>query len=143
MEDVLLEKQAQHTGENATLTYALLWGHAIAIPKTLQLVTKPYMERRARAAFEMQWPEKRTQLYVTSPRLNFEEYFTSSQPFEKIVHIMVGDYERIRQYPGLGLQMEQPFSDEVEQAYIRLLRAGYTKHILQKKQRCIIYNFKI
>ncbi len=45
---------------------------------------------------------------------------------------MVGDLERIREYPKLGFQVEQDIPEEVWQAFERLIEAGYDKHLLSK-----------
>lgn len=128
---VLLEKAAQHTGENASLSYKLLQTQGLSLPKSIQLVTKPYMERRARATFEAQWPDRHVSLRVSSPPIAFEDYFTSDQPYEKIVTIMVGDYQRIRHYARLGLQTSQPHNAAAEAAFRRLVDAGYTTQLIK------------
>ena len=70
---LLLETEALNTGQNATNTYALLKKQGITI-KTAVLVTKPYMERRAKATFEVQWPDNAARFYVTSQQLSFADY---------------------------------------------------------------------
>lgn len=127
--EILLEKKATNTGENALFTYQLLEKKGIS-PSSLLLVTKPYMERRALATFEKQWPRTRTQLQVTSPAFTFELYCNDEQPTELVLNIMVGDLQRIIEYPKLGLQTPQVVPDEVMDAYLQLVRAGFTKHLL-------------
>lgn len=131
MQNVLMEMNAQHTGENATLTFAMLQAMGRKLPHAIQIVTKPYMERRARATFELQWPDKQATFFVTSPPILFDDYFTATQPFEKVVHILVGDYQRVREYPRRGLQAEQPVDDAAEQAFDRLVRAGFTGQLIK------------
>lgn len=105
--DILLERTANSTGDNARLSYEMLREQKIAMPKTLLLVTKPYMERRALATFEAQWPDKKTHISVTSPRISFLKYANSDQPLEDVLNIMVGDFQRIIEYPKMGWQSKQ------------------------------------
>lgn len=126
--EVLLEDRAQNTGENATLTYALLQAYNVKPPLSILLVTKPYMERRAVATFEAQWPDHSASFAVVSPFRNIDDYMNDDQPYDDIVNIMVGDMQRIMEYPKRGYQSIQTIPNEVRKAWERLIQAGYTKH---------------
>lgn len=76
--DLLLEKEATNTGENATYSFKLLQRNDAPMPLTVQLVTKTYMERRTLATFEAQWPDKDATFMVTSPHLSFADYINST-----------------------------------------------------------------
>lgn len=129
---MLLENDAQNTGQNATLSYELLKAHGIADPRQLQLVTKPYMLRRARATFEAQWPCTTTTFHVAGPGLLFDEYPDEKQPFETLVNIMVGDFQRILEYPKEGLQVAQVIPSDVLIAWKKLVTKGFDKHLIYK-----------
>ncbi len=101
---ILEENEATNTGENIIKSYALLKLKAIKV-KSLILVHKPYMERRAYGAFKKQWPDKKTNIRVNSPPIKFDSYFNENQPFEPTLQVMVGDLERIIQYPDLGFEI--------------------------------------
>ena len=45
---------------------------------------------------------------------------------------MVGDLQRIREYPKLGYQIEQEIPAKVWRAYEKLGAAGYDKHLIAK-----------
>jgi uncharacterized SAM-binding protein YcdF (DUF218 family) len=126
---ILIENRARNTGENISFTYQLLQERNLH-PKSLLLVQKPYMERRAYATFKKQWPDPGTEFIVTSPQISYDEYFDSSNPRERVVHIMVGDLQRVREYAKAGYQVRQTIPDEVWQAYEQLVRLGYTKHLI-------------
>lgn len=128
---MLLETSAQNTGQNAVLSYELLVRNGNEVPATIQIVTKPYMERRARATFEAQWPDKEARFFVTSPRIEFGNYPDSRQSYDTLINIMVGDFERILTYPEHGLQTKQAVPDEAQDAWERLVAAGYIKHRMQ------------
>jgi uncharacterized SAM-binding protein YcdF (DUF218 family) len=127
---IYLETKATNTGENAVYSYDLLKKHGIT-PSTLLVVTKPYMERRAKATFDVQWPVRLHHMGVTSPPTSFHEYVNEQQPVSTVVNIMVGDLHRIIEYPSLGLQSKQAVPSEVMSAFELLVDAGYTKHLVQ------------
>jgi uncharacterized SAM-binding protein YcdF (DUF218 family) len=126
---VILETEASNTGENATLSHALLERHGFS-PASIVVVTKPYMERRAKATFDVQWPGSLSRLVVTSPPTRFSDYVNDQQPVDTVINIMGGDMQRIMEYPARGLQSEQAVPVEIKAAYDYLVAAGYTKHML-------------
>jgi len=128
-EKILIEDRSTNTGENIQLTRRLLEANGID-PQKLILVQKPYMERRAYATFKKQWPEK--EVIVTSPQLSFEAYPNAEIGKEEIIHIMVGDLQRLKLYAERGFQIPQPIPAEVWQAYERLVAAGYDSHLIDR-----------
>lgn len=130
--EVLLEHRAQNTGQNATYSYALLVESGEDMPRSVLIVTKPYMERRALATFEAQWPDDRVMFSVHAPLRSIDDYCNDDQPYEDVVNIMVGDFQRIMEYPKQGFQREQHVPAEVLGAWKRLVEAGYTKHLISK-----------
>lgn len=46
---------------------------------------------------------------------------------------MVGDLQRIREYPKKGFQIEQTIPNTVWNAYEMLVAADYTKHLMQNR----------
>lgn len=127
---ILIENQAQNTGQNITFSHKLLAERELR-PKSLLLVQKPYMERRTYAAFKKQWPERSTSFCVTSPDIKYEDYFNDANPKELVINIMVGDLQRIKEYPKLGYQIEQDIPANVWQAYEELVSLGYSRHLMQ------------
>jgi uncharacterized SAM-binding protein YcdF (DUF218 family) len=128
---IIVESQAQNTGQNVEFTYKLLKEKGLKLESFL-LVQKPYMERRTFATFKKQWPDVDAKIFVTSPRISFEDYFNETNPKKLIINIMVGDLQRIREYPKLGFQIEQEIPDEVWAAYEKLVAAGFDKHLIAK-----------
>jgi len=125
---VLIENRSTNTGENIEFTKRLLDERSLHFNSFL-LVQKPYMERRAYATFRKRWPEK--EVLVTSPSIDFEDYPNEEIPFERVVHIMVGDLQRIRLYPDLGFQVPQEIPPEVERAFQRLVELGFDQHLIK------------
>ena len=90
------------------------------------------MERRTYATFRKVWPEKTA--VVTSPSIAYEDYATVEIPLERVIHIMVGDLQRIRVYPARGFQIEQEIPDDVWDAYERLVALGYTDNLIPDRR---------
>lgn len=127
---LVLEDKATSTGDNITKVYQLLQQKRLK-PSSLLLVTKPYMERRVYATFKKQWPDQSTDFIVTSPPIAYENYFDGHSPKDEIINVMVGDLQRIKEYPKLGFQIEQSIPSEVWAAFEQLVVAGYTKRLIK------------
>ncbi len=129
-EKILLEKQATNTGENILFTEKLLKEKGLDF-KSFILVQKPYMERRVYATFKKQWSNKETRFIVTSPKLSYEEFMTNDEEYKnKILEVMIGDLQRIKEYPKLGFQIEQEIPNDVLSAWQKLVDLGYVKYFL-------------
>ncbi len=124
---VLIEPCSTNCGENVTFTQALLAKQQITLSNAIA-VQKPYMERRTYATIRKQWPSLKVQ--VTSPQLGFDAYCNESITADTVINIMVGDLQRIIEYPKQGYMISQEISPEAEKAFQTLIDAGYTKHLL-------------
>ncbi len=128
-DSIILEKEARNTGDNFKLSGELLTEKGIEFSSAI-IVTKPYMERRAYATGKVHWPEK--ELILASPELNFEDYDDGSIDTDAFVNIMVGDLQRIIEYPDKGFQISQEIPDNVLEAYQHLVDQGFDKHLIAK-----------
>ena len=130
---ILIENKSTNTGENVLFTKALLRQRDLD-PQRFLLVQKPYMERRSYATFKRLWPEK--DVLVTSPQISFDDYLKQHANGEvtpdDVISIMVGDLQRIREYPKRGFQIPQEIPDDVWQAYGELVKAGFDRHLLRE-----------
>ena len=124
---LLLEKRATNTGENARFSRALMEDAGIWAKDAI-VVQKPYMERRTYATVSKQWPE--IKITVTSPQVSYDEYFSESLPKDFILSVMVGDLQRIIEYPSRGFQIAQPVPASVLGAMQKLIVLGYDKHLI-------------
>ena len=127
-EAILIENRSTNTGENVQFTRKLLEGRGISVSRVIA-VQKPNMERRTFATISRQW--EGLEVKVTSPQLSMEKYCNEVVPKEMLIHIMVGDLQRIMKYPELGYSAEQEIPDEVREAFEILIEAGYTGHLIQ------------
>ena len=132
-ESILLEEYASNTGENVLFTKALLEERGLSLDKFI-LVQKPYMERRTFATFKKLWPGK--EIILSSSPESLDQYLARYASAELdpdfVVSIMVGDLQRIREYPARGYQIEQDIPDFVWQAYEELVGLGYTRHLISQ-----------
>jgi uncharacterized SAM-binding protein YcdF (DUF218 family) len=126
-EAILLEPESTNTGENVIFSRRLLEQRGND-PKSLILVQKPYMERRAYATFMNFWPGKR--VIASSPPLTFADYPTAELPKDLVINIMVGDLQRISVYPQRGFQIAQDIPPEVWEAFEKLVALGYNSRLI-------------
>jgi len=129
---ILIENRSTNTGENVAFTRELLASRGLD-PSTFILVQKPYMERRTFATFQKVWPGKSVR--VTSPQMSLDDYLArysnESLSADDVISIMVGDLQRIREYPARGFQIPQEIPDDVWEAYEELAAAGYDRHLVR------------
>jgi uncharacterized SAM-binding protein YcdF (DUF218 family) len=130
---ILVENRSTNTGENVAFTRDLLRSRGLD-PASFILVQKPYMERRTFATFSQVWPGKL--MRVTSPQISMDDYLSryshESLSADDVISIMVGDLQRIREYPTRGFQIPQEIPDDVWQAYGELVKAGFDRHLLRE-----------
>jgi len=126
---ILIENQSQNTGQNYEFSLKLLADRGV-FPNTIILVQKPYMERRTYATGKIWLPA--TELILTSPKLSKQEYADGihSRP-DRLIHMLVGDLQRIIEYPALGYQIIQEVPEPVLESYLYLRTKGYTNHCLE------------
>ena len=126
---IITEKDARNTGDNLRFTAKLLQEKGFNFQSFI-LVQKPHMLRRVYATFKKQWPNPTTQFWVTSPPIPYEQYFNAINNKKYTIESMVGDLQRIKEYPKLGYQVPQEIPEKVWDAYEHLVAAGFTRRIM-------------
>lgn len=129
-EHILIEHKATNTGENIRFAYDLLQQHGI-FPKTIILVQKPFMMRRALATYIKQWPDLPPTPLLCCPSISFDEYPNEAIDLDALIHTLVGDLQRMKEYAEKGFQIPEEIPSSVWEAYTALTDAGYTKHLLR------------
>jgi uncharacterized SAM-binding protein YcdF (DUF218 family) len=119
---MLVDPDATNTGENIVNSRALL-AAAGRRPESLLLISKPYAERRAYATMRKLWPE--ADVVCASLPIEFGDYVQSIGDERLVVDMMVGDLQRIIEYPARGFAVPQEVPAEVVAAYERLSAAGF------------------
>ncbi|MEV8399493.1 YdcF family protein [Streptomyces niveus] len=126
-EAILLEPNAANTGQNITFSRQVLADAGIT-PATVLLVSKPYMERRSYATARKLWPE--AEVLCASEPLKFDDYVKSIGDEKLVLDMLVGDLQRVIEYPKLGFAIEQDVPEDVHAAYESLLTAGFTSRLI-------------
>lgn len=125
---ILLEPNAGNTGQNITFSRGVLRGAGVEVESAM-LIAMPYMERRAYATCRKVWPE--VEAVCASDPLDFADYVKSIGDEKLVIDTMVGDLQRVIEYPKLGFAIEQEVPDDVHAAYERLLRSGFDTRLLK------------
>lgn len=126
-EAILVEPKAANTGQNITFSRELLSKSDIAV-ESLPLISKPYMECRSYATCRKLWPE--ADVVCASEALELDVYIKSIGEEKLVVDRLVGDLQRVIEYPKLGFVVEQDVPVDVHDAYERLLGAGFDSRLI-------------
>jgi len=126
-EAILLEEQAENTGDN------FVFGRAVARraglePRWVLVVAKPYMTRRGYATGRVKWPE--AELIMQCEEIDVLDYFAREPDPERALLALVGDLHRIVVYPALGFSIAQDVPQPVIEALRALVAAGYGARLL-------------
>jgi uncharacterized SAM-binding protein YcdF (DUF218 family) len=125
---IVLEPESTNSGDNI-----LFWMRVLQeswyTTDTIIIVTKPYMQRRAYATAKAIFPDH--EFLVTSQVASFDTYVVSWVSQEQIINLLVGDFQRIVDYPKKWFQIEQIRTDKQQEAFDYLVKAGYTKYLLK------------
>lgn len=124
---ILTETRARNTGQNIAFSRQVLAnaGHA---PATVLLIAMPYMERRAYATACKVWPE--AEFLCASAPIEFDDYLKTIGDEKLVVDQLVGDLQRVIEYPQLGFAIEQDVPEDVHDAYDHLVQDGFTSRLL-------------
>ena len=126
-EAILLETRAVNTGQNIAFTRDLLARRGVAA-RSAVLVSRPYQQRRAYATAGKAWPE--LDVVCASRPLPLDEYVRDIGEVKRVVDMLVGDTQRIMEYPRLGYAIPQEVPDTVREAFVRLTEAGFTSRLI-------------
>ncbi|KJY42781.1 hypothetical protein VR41_06300 [Streptomyces sp. NRRL B-1568] len=127
-EAIVLEPNARNTGQNITFSRDVLAAAGLDV-KTVLLVAMPYMERRAFATARKVWPE--VEVICASAPLEFDDYLKTIGDEKLVVDQLVGDLQRVIEYPKLGFAIEQDVPEDVHAAYQSLLDDGFDSRLLK------------
>lgn len=127
-EAIVVETQARNTGENVTLTRELLDRHRVEAHSAV-VICRPYQQRRAYTTFRATWPE--LDVVCSSRPLSLRDYMSTIGDPHFVVDMIVGDTQRVIEYPAAGFSSEQPVPESVVAAYRRLVGAGFTSRLIK------------
>jgi uncharacterized SAM-binding protein YcdF (DUF218 family) len=125
---ILVEDQSRNSGENVIRTREMLGARGITLRRAL-CVQKPYLERRTLLTLRKQWPN--CDFLVTSPPIRFERYPDADIiDFDRLIHELVGQVDRVQKYPSLGFTEPDEVPAEVLAAKVRLIELGFVNHLV-------------
>lgn len=130
VDKILIEDASTNTFDNIRFTKKLLATNGLE-PKSVLIVTKPYMERRALGIALATWPD--VAVTVTSPSLDFENYCNNQIPEDLLINMLVGDTQRVMIFSDSGNIPKQDVPTEVADAYHRLISLGYDRQVVTKE----------
>jgi hypothetical protein len=75
-------------------------------------------------------PRPAVEAICASEPLTFDEYVNKIGDAKLLIDILVGDLQRVIEYPALGYAIAQDVPPPVDAAYQRLLRTGYDTRLI-------------
>jgi hypothetical protein len=90
------------------------------------------MQRRAYATCRKTWPEVNP--ICTSEPLTFDNYTQTIGNPKLVIDMLVGNLQRILEYPKLGFAIEQHVPTPIHTAYQHLLTAGFDSRLLPQDE---------
>lgn len=121
-EKIITEERARNLGENISFSRDLL-----PEARRIILVSKPNTLLRLRLTCELGWPG--VEFRCSAPALRFPEDASPVIGLPGLIHEMVGDIQRIQEYPALGFQSPHTLPPEILRAYGRLKDSGFDHHM--------------
>lgn len=125
---ILVEPNAKHTGQNIDYTRQLLESRGTP-PRSVLLISRPYQQRRALATALKRWHDVEIRCSATSQTL--DEYTASIGDPQRVIDMLVGDTQRITYYAERGEAAPQDVPRDVQEAYERLVAAGFTSRLIE------------
>jgi uncharacterized SAM-binding protein YcdF (DUF218 family) len=126
---IIIEPRAANTGQNIDYSRHALAGAGIPVTSVM-LISKPYMQRRAYATICKAWPE--VEPVCASEDISFDEYLKSIGDDRLVIDMVVGDLQRVIEYPARGFAIAQDVPADVTDAYQRLIAAGYDTRLMKE-----------
>jgi len=124
---ILLEPNATNTGQNISLSRDVLATAAVTVTSVM-LIAMPYMQRRAYATCRKIWPD--VDVVCASAPLELNDYVKIIADEKLVIDMIVGDLQRVLEYPKCGFAIEQEVPRGVHAAYQRLLADGFDSRLL-------------
>ena len=124
---IIVEPRARNTGENISFSRRALEDRSVHVD-SLMLISMPGMERRAYATCRKAWPD--VEVVCASQPIDFDSYVQAFGDHQLVIDDLVGDLQRVIEYPRLGFAVAQDVPDYVVSAYHQLVRSGFTSRII-------------
>lgn len=122
-DQIHLEDRSTHFGENIAFVRELM-----PQLQRVTFVTKPNSILRVALTVPVQWPQ--VTACVDSPPFEFPREVSNIIGVFGVIHEMVGDVDRVLQYPSRGFQRPYPVPAPVLESWKALIAAGFNWHLL-------------
>lgn len=113
-----LEEQAANFGQNIAFVR-----DAFPQLRRVTFVTKPNAVLRVALSVPVQWPQ--VTAWIDAPPLCFPQQVSPIIGVLGVIHEMVGDIDRVMQYPALGFQIPHALPAPILSSWEYLLAAGF------------------
>jgi uncharacterized SAM-binding protein YcdF (DUF218 family) len=120
---ILREQHAKNSGENITLSAALLKEQGVE-PKRVILIHQPFMSRRFLATAQAQWPAPQPEFITRHETTSMVEY-TLRHGRGETIRKTLGDFSRMEKYAKKGHQVHNDIPAEVKEAYQIMAERGH------------------
>jgi hypothetical protein len=117
------EIRATNSAENVFYSRELITSRGLPHGKLI-ILQKPYVERRTLATVTWYWPGQ--VFTVSSPPLTFDNYPFPGFTQAELIHVLAGEFQRMRLYADRGWQSPQTVPETAMAANKTLTDAGYT-----------------
>lgn len=124
---IRIEPAATNTGQNIEFIRRMLADEGVDVRSVL-LISRPYQQRRAFATCKKLWPD--VEALCSSQPLPLDEYIASIGDTKRVIDMLVGDTQRVTEYAKRGFAIEQEMPSRVQDAYQRLIDAGFTDRLI-------------
>lgn len=108
---IMIEPEATNTGENVSLSMAMLQEKGLEIRSAI-LVARPFLMRRVGATFNKQFPD--IKVVSCPPYEDLESYLEFAG--DRAVGRICAELRRVKSYPAQGYMVEQVIPAKVEAA---------------------------
>jgi uncharacterized SAM-binding protein YcdF (DUF218 family) len=130
-DSILIENKSKSSGHNIEFTKKLVEDKKLKI-KSVIVIQKPHTERRIYAAMKKRWPD--LSFTIASYKTSFSDYLKKHPNYsrEEVINRLVGEFQRIVEYPKLVFQIEQPITPEATKAFNFLVKGGFNNKLIKK-----------
>ncbi|XDD45232.1 YdcF family protein [Leptospira sp. WS39.C2] len=125
-EFLIIEDKSTNTGENIQFSKLLLNSLNLNFDNIIAL-QKPSMTLRIKLSLNKQWND--CKFVISSPNYSLFDAPHSHINLFMIINEIVGDLQRIIEYPKLGFQTETYIPEYILMAYNFLIKNGYNLHL--------------
>ncbi|MCW7463138.1 YdcF family protein [Leptospira limi] len=125
---IIIENESTNTGENIHFSKQLLKSLNLKFSNIIA-IQKPSMTLRIKLALAKQWNDGN--FFISSPNYSIFDAPHSHINLFMIINEIVGDLQRIIEYPKFGFQAEFVIPDQIIKASYSLIENGYNLHLIR------------